>query len=221
MHTNGKLPTSIKLTKAVSTRLPTQYGPFTVHAYEATQLQAAHLALVCGQVQDVPAPLVRIHSECLTGDMFGSTRCDCGQQLATALDAIQREGHGVLIYLRQEGRGIGLVNKLRAYNLQDRGLDTLEANLALGFKADHRDYRAALAILADLQIETIRLLTNNPDKVSEFEGSAIHVAARMPLNIPPNQENLHYMKTKRDRFGHWLDFEYEALNGTGLHCTER
>ena len=211
MQRNGTLTTSVKLTKAVSTRLPTQYGPFTVHAYEASQLHAAHLALVCGRAQEVSAPLVRIHSECLTGDMFGSTRCDCGQQLATALDAIQREGHGVLIYLRQEGRGIGLVNKLRAYNLQDRGLDTVEANLALGFKADHRDYQAAVEILADLQIGTIRLLTNNPDKVSEFDGSTIHVASRIPLHVRPNQENLHYLRTKRDRCGHLLDFECETL----------
>ena len=211
MHTNGKLPTSVKLTKAVSTRLPTQYGPFTVHAYEESRLHAAHLALVCGQVQEVAAPLVRIHSECLTGDLFGSTRCDCGAQLATAMDVIQREGHGVLIYLRQEGRGIGLVNKLRAYNLQDRGLDTVEANLALGFKADHRTYHAAVAILADLGIGTIRLLTNNPDKLTEFEDSTIHVASRMPLSVTPTQENLHYLQTKRDRLGHLLDFDRETL----------
>ncbi len=211
MHTNGKIPSSVKLTKVVSTRLPTQYGPFTVHAYEESRLHAAHLALVCGNVQDVAAPLVRIHSECLTGDLFGSTRCDCGEQLAAAMDVIQREGHGVLIYLRQEGRGIGLVNKLRAYNLQDRGLDTVEANLALGFNADHRTYHAAVAILADLRIESIRLLTNNPDKLTEFEGSPIHVASRLPLSVAPTQENLHYLQTKRDRLGHLLDFEQETL----------
>ena len=211
MHTNGKLPTAVKLTKAVSTRLPTHYGPFTVHAYEESRLHAAHLALVCGNVREVAAPLVRIHSECLTGDLFGSTRCDCGQQLAIAMDVIQREGHGVLIYLRQEGRGIGLVNKLRAYNLQDRGLDTVDANLALGFKVDHRTYKAAVEILADLQIGTIRLLTNNPDKLTEFEGSTIHVASRVPLHVRPTQENLPYLRTKRERLGQLLDFDGETL----------
>ncbi len=211
MHTNGLPPTSVTLTKAVSTRLPTQYGPFTVHAYEASPRHGSPLALVCGQLQEVTAPLVRIHSECLTGDLFGSTRCDCGAQLATAMEVIQRAGHGVLIYLRQEGRGIGLVNKLRAYNLQDRGLDTVEANLALGFQADHRDYQAAVAILADLQIKTIRLLTNNPDKLAQFTDSPIRVAARVPLAIRPTHENRQYLQTKRDRLGHLLDFDREPL----------
>jgi 3,4-dihydroxy 2-butanone 4-phosphate synthase / GTP cyclohydrolase II len=211
MQTNGKFTPTMKLNRAVSTRLPTQYGPFTVHAYEESRLHVAHLALVCGDVNRIDAPLVRIHSECLTGDLFGSTRCDCGQQLDCAMDMMQREGQGVLIYLRQEGRGIGLVNKLRAYNLQDRGLDTVDANLALGFKVDQRDYQAAVSILEDLHIGTIRLLTNNPDKLSEVEGSTIQVVARMPLQIRPNDENLTYMRTKRDRLGHLLDFECNTL----------
>jgi 3,4-dihydroxy 2-butanone 4-phosphate synthase/GTP cyclohydrolase II len=143
----------------------------------------------------------------MTGDLFGSERCDCGQQLAHALEAMQDEGRGILIYLRQEGRGIGLVNKLRAYNLQDTGLDTIEANLELGFEADYRDYKAAVAILNDLQVYAIRLLTNNPEKLAEFEGSRVQVVARIPLQVQPNRENLQYMRTKHNRFGHLLDLQ--------------
>lgn len=207
MDTNGKAAASISLTKAVSTRLPTQYGAFTIHAYEESSIQATHLALVCGDVSGASPPLVRVHSECLTGDLFGSTRCDCGQQLIQAMKAMQHEGSGVLVYLRQEGRGIGLVNKLRAYNLQDTGLDTVEANWELGFEADHRNYEAAVAILQDLQVHRIRLLTNNPQKLAEFTDSRIQVVARIPLNVQPNGENLHYMRTKRDRLGHLLDLQ--------------
>jgi 3,4-dihydroxy 2-butanone 4-phosphate synthase/GTP cyclohydrolase II len=143
----------------------------------------------------------------MTGDLFGSVRCDCGQQLTHAMQAMQRDGAGVLIYLRQEGRGIGLVNKLRAYNLQDTGLDTVDANLELGFKADHRDYQAAVAILEDLQVHRIRLLTNNPEKLAGFEGSQVRVVERIPLQVKPNDENVHYMRTKRDRLGHLLDVQ--------------
>jgi 3,4-dihydroxy 2-butanone 4-phosphate synthase/GTP cyclohydrolase II len=193
--------------KAVSTRLPTEYGTFTVHASVEPSTQATHLALVCGDVSKTPSPLVRIHSECMTGDLFGSVRCDCGQQLTHAMQAMQRDGAGILIYLRQEGRGIGLVNKLRAYNLQDTGLDTVDANLELGFKADHRDYKAAVAILEDLQVHRIRLLTNNPEKLAGFEGSQVRVVERIPLQVKPNDENVHYMRTKRDRLGHLLDVQ--------------
>ncbi|ETW95421.1 MAG: hypothetical protein ETSY1_30705 [Candidatus Entotheonella factor] len=207
MDSNGKVATTGQLIKAVSTRLPTQYGEFTVHAYEEPSTQATHLALVCGDINEPSVPLVRIHSECMTGDLFGSVRCDCGEQLSHAMQAMQKEGAGVLIYLRQEGRGIGLVNKLRAYNLQDTGLDTVDANVELGFKADHRNYHAAVEILEDLQVRTIRLLTNNPDKLAGFEGSQVQVLKRMPLHVPPNGENLHYMRTKRDRLGHLLDVQ--------------
>lgn len=207
MNNNGKAATTRQLIKAVSTRLPTQCGTFTVHAYEEPATQATHLALVCGDVSKASSPLVRIHSECMTGDLFGSVRCDCGQQLTHAMQAIQREGAGVLIYLRQEGRGIGLVNKLRAYNLQDRGLDTVDANLELGFRADHRDYKAAVAILEDLQVRRIRLLTNNPEKLAGFEGSQVLVTERIPLHVKLSGENLHYMRTKRDRLGHLLDVQ--------------
>lgn len=206
MDTNGKAAASMSLKKAVSTRLPTEYGAFTIHAYEDPSTQATHLALVCGDVGGEAAPLVRVHSECLTGDLFGSVRCDCGEQLTQAMQAMQHEGSGVLVYLRQEGRGIGLVNKLLAYNLQDTGLDTIEANLELGFEADQRSYQAAVAILQDLQVERIRLLTNNPQKLAEFEDSRIQVVERLSLSVEPNGENLHYMRTKRDRLGHFLDF---------------
>ncbi|WP_089934231.1 GTP cyclohydrolase II [Candidatus Entotheonella palauensis] len=207
MDSNGKAATTGQLIKAVSTRLPTQYGEFTVHAYEEPSTQATHLALVCGDVSEPSSPLVRIHSECMTGDLFGSVRCDCGEQLTHAMQAMQREGAGILIYLRQEGRGIGLMNKLRAYNLQDTGLDTVDANVELGFKADYRNYHAAVEILEDLQVRTIRLLTNNPDKLAGFEGSQVQVLKRVPLHVTPNGENLHYMRTKRDRLGHLLDFQ--------------
>jgi 3,4-dihydroxy 2-butanone 4-phosphate synthase/GTP cyclohydrolase II len=207
MDTNGKVAPTGQLIKAVSTRLPTQYGLFTIHAYEELSTRVTHLALVRGDINQASPPLVRIHSECMTGDLFGSERCDCGQQLAHALEAMQDEGRGILIYLRQEGRGIGLVNKLRAYNLQDTGLDTIEANLELGFEADYRDYKAAVAILNDLQVYAIRLLTNNPEKLAEFEGSRVQVVARIPLQVQPNRENLQYMRTKHNRFGHLLDLQ--------------
>lgn len=205
METNGKVAPTGQLIKAVSTRLPTQYGLFTIHAYEELSSRVTHLALVSGDVNQASPPLVRIHSECMTGDLFGSERCDCGQQLADAMQAMQDEGRGILIYLRQEGRGIGLVNKLRAYNLQDMGLDTVEANLQLGFEIDYRDYKAAVAILNDLQVYAIRLLTNNPEKLAEFEGSRVQVVARVPLQVQPNRENLQYIRTKHNRLGHLLD----------------
>ncbi|MFQ6607491.1 MAG: GTP cyclohydrolase II [Fidelibacterota bacterium] len=191
--------------RALTTRLPTRFGKFTLYAYENKENDVVHLALVKGDVHKSKSVLVRIHSECLTGDVFGSMRCDCGEQLEVALSAIQKEHNGILIYLRQEGRGIGLNNKLRAYQLQDEGLDTVEANLKLGFNPDHRVYDAAVTIIEDLQVSSIRLLTNNPKKLADFDGSGIQLVGRVPLQTKPNHENLKYLRTKRDRLGHILD----------------
>ncbi|MFQ6674906.1 MAG: GTP cyclohydrolase II [Fidelibacterota bacterium] len=193
--------------KRVTTRLPTHLGEFRLLAYEDKRHRVEHLALVKGVVHNASSVLVRIHSQCLTGDVFGSMRCDCGEQLRAAMQAIQKEGVGVLVYLRQEGRGIGLVDKLRAYQLQDHGLDTVEANLELGFGPDDRDYEAAVAILEDLGVRSVRLLTNNPRKLSGFDGSPIGIVERIPIEVHPNDENHDYLRTKRDRLGHFLDLE--------------
>ena len=191
--------------RAVTSRLPTKNGEFLLHAYlEELEDEKArvHLALVRGAVDSEPAPLLRIHSECLTGDLLASTRCDCGEQLAQALVAIGDAPSGLLIYLRQEGRGIGLLNKLRAYNLQDEGLDTVEANIHLGFEPDERDYSVAVDILEDLGVMAIRLLTNNPNKVAAFERSRVRVIERVPLVVSETAENANYLETKRRRLGH-------------------
>jgi len=190
---------------AVTSRLPTQYGEFLLHAYlEERESEAAlvHLALVRGSIDSESRPLLRIHSECLTGDLLASIRCDCGEQLDQALAAIGDAPVGILIYLRQEGRGIGLLNKLRAYNLQDDGLDTVEANIHLGFKPDERDYSVAVDILEDLGVMAIRLLTNNPNKVAAFERSRVRVIERVPLVVSETAENANYLETKRRRLGH-------------------
>jgi len=190
---------------AVTSRLPTQYGEFLLHAYlEERESEAAlvHLALVRGSIDSESRPLLRIHSECLTGDLLASIRCDCGEQLDQALAAIGDAPVGILIYLRQEGRGIGLLNKLRAYNLQDDGLDTVEANIHLGFKPDERDYSVAVDILEDLGVVAIRLLTNNPNKVAAFERSRVRVIERVPLVVSETAENANYLETKRRRLGH-------------------
>jgi 3,4-dihydroxy 2-butanone 4-phosphate synthase / GTP cyclohydrolase II len=192
------------LTRAAATRLPTEFGEFRLLAYTENGSGCPHLALVKGQVDRLPSPLVRIHSECLTGEVFASQRCDCGAQLAVAMQAIEDEGAGVLVYLRQEGRGIGLLNKLHAYSMQDRGLDTVDANLHLGFGADLRDYAAAIAILEDLGVAAVRLLTNNPFKIAALEGSRIRLAGRVPLVAPPTDHNRGYLETKRLRMGHLL-----------------
>ena len=192
--------------KLVSTRLPTSYGPFVLHAYESSN-GTPNLALASSGFDPSLTNLVRIHSECLTGDLFGSTRCDCGNQLDAALRQISEAPSGVLLYLRQEGRGIGLTNKLLAYNLQDEGLDTVEANQHLGFHADQRDYSLALRMLQDLGVSRVRLLTNNPDKVAAFEGSGITMDERVPLEVPPNLENRSYLETKRQRLGHLLKLD--------------
>lgn len=191
--------------RAVTSRLPTQYGEFLLHAYlEERESEAAlvHLALVRGSIDSESRPLLRIHSECLTGDLLASIRCDCGEQLDQALAAIGDAPVGILIYLRQEGRGIGLLNKLRAYNLQDDGLDTVEANIHLGFKPDERDYSVAVDMLEDLGVMAIRLLTNNPNKVAAFERSRVRVIERVPLVVSETAENANYLETKRRRLGH-------------------
>ncbi len=190
--------------RLASTRLPTEFGEFTAIAYEATVYSRVHFALVMGDVAGDDAVMVRMHSECLTGDVFHSLRCDCGLQLAKALAIIQQAGRGVVVYLRQEGRGIGLHNKIRAYELQDQGKDTVEANQALGFKADLRDYGIGAQILVDLGLKNLRLLTNNPAKRAGLEGYGLSVVERVPLEVPSNPENHKYLSTKRDKLGHLL-----------------
>ncbi|WP_027718121.1 bifunctional 3,4-dihydroxy-2-butanone-4-phosphate synthase/GTP cyclohydrolase II [Desulfovirgula thermocuniculi] len=184
--------------------LPTKYGEFTAVAYESILDGQGHLALVKGDLSRVEAPLVRVHSECLTGDVFGSRRCDCGEQLARAMEMIAKEGVGVLLYMRQEGRGIGLLNKIRAYKLQDQGKDTVEANEALGFPPDLRDYGIGAQILVDLGLKKIRLLTNNPRKIAGLEGHGLQVVARIPIEIRPGKYNRFYLVTKKKKLGHLL-----------------
>jgi 3,4-dihydroxy 2-butanone 4-phosphate synthase/GTP cyclohydrolase II len=188
--------------RVVSVQLPTEFGPFTAIAFRETLTGREHLALTMGEVAE--NPLVRVHSECLTGDVFHSLRCDCGEQLEAALAAIAAEGRGVLLYMAQEGRGIGLLNKLKAYELQERGLDTVEANLALGFAADEREWGIGNQILADLGITTMRLLTNNPKKVSGVEAYGLKVTEQVPIEMPPHPENVRYLAAKRDKLGHKL-----------------
>ncbi|NQV03390.1 MAG: bifunctional 3,4-dihydroxy-2-butanone-4-phosphate synthase/GTP cyclohydrolase II [Bacteroidia bacterium] len=189
--------------------LPTRYGYFKAYSYQSKLTGEDHLALVKGDITNGHPVLVRVHSECLTGDVFGSQRCDCGEQLDIALRRINLEGRGVLLYMRQEGRGIGLVNKLKAYHLQDQGMDTVEANQALGFSADMRDYGIGAEILADLGIRQIKLLTNNPKKVSGIKGFGLQIVERIPIEVKYNANNWLYLKTKRDKMGHMLSFTEE------------
>ncbi len=192
--------------RVVEARLPTEYGLFNAVGYRATGDGAEQIALVFGDIGDGEDVLVRVHSECLTGDVFGSLRCDCGPQLHAALEEVAAEGRGVVVYLRgHEGRGIGLLHKLRAYQLQDRGADTVDANLQLGLPADARDYGTGAEILADLGVKSLRLITNNPDKRAGLEGYGLTVVGRVPLAIRPHPENVRYLRTKRDRMGHLLD----------------
>ncbi|MBL1078457.1 bifunctional 3,4-dihydroxy-2-butanone-4-phosphate synthase/GTP cyclohydrolase II [Nocardia sp. 2] len=201
------------LTRVVETRLPTRFGDFRVLGYADEHSGAEHLALVFGNPVGRNV-LARIHSECLTGDAFGSLRCDCGEQLDTALAAVAAEGSGVVVYLRgQEGRGIGLLNKLRAYELQDDGADTVDANVKLGLPIDARDYRAAAGMLADLGVDSVRLLSNNPAKQSGLETHGITVESRIPLQTNPTEHNVHYLRTKRDRMRHALT-EIDAAVGS-------
>jgi 3,4-dihydroxy 2-butanone 4-phosphate synthase/GTP cyclohydrolase II len=190
--------------RVATTRLPTEFGEFTAIAYEATVYSRVHFALVMGDIGGDSPVLVRMHSECLTGDVFGSRRCDCGPQLSRALQMIQQEGRGVVVYLRQEGRGIGLHNKIRAYELQDQGKDTVEANEALGFKGDMRDYGIGAQILVDLGLRNLKLLTNNPAKRVGLEGYGLNYVERVAIEIAPNEENRRYLSTKRDKLGHLL-----------------
>ncbi len=198
--------------KVVVTRLPTRYGSFQLHLYQGTIDKKEHLALVKGEIKSDDPVLVRVHSECLTGDVFGSARCDCGEQLHRAMEMVEKEGSGVILYMRQEGRGIGLVNKIKAYKLQDDGNDTVEANEKLGFKADLRDYGIGAQILVDLGIKKMRLMTNNPKKIVGLEGYGLEVVERIPIEIEPNAINHKYLETKRDKLGHLiLDSEDENI----------
>ncbi len=200
------------VTRVAEAKLPTRYGEFLAIAYRSSVDTNEHVALVKGDIVNGNPVLVRVHSECLTGDVFGSRRCDCGEQISLAMEKINEEGRGVLLYMRQEGRGIGLHNKMRAYELQDQGMDTVEANLALGFPADLRDYGVGAQILADLGLHKIRLLTNNARKVIGLESYGIEIVESVPVIVPANPHNARYLKTKQDKLGHQLGIE-EEKNG--------
>lgn len=190
--------------RVATAKLPTEHGDFTVHVYETAATGETHVALVRGEIGSGENVLTRVHSSCVTGDIFHSVRCDCGAQLQLALQRIADEGRGVLLYLYQEGRGIGLANKIRAYALQDEGFDTVEANERLGFPADSRDYRVGVQILCDLGVRSTRLLSNNPRKLSGVAGEGLSVSERLPIEIPASESSRRYLTTKKEKLGHQL-----------------
>jgi GTP cyclohydrolase II len=192
--------------RQVAARIPTRYGTFQLVLFTNSHDRKEHMALIMGDVKGRENVIVRVHSECFTGDVLGSLRCDCGEQLDRAMQIIAQAGQGVILYLRQEGRGIGLPDKLRAYNLQDEGLDTVEANLRLGHEPDERDYTVAALMLRDLDIRSVNLITNNPKKINELRGLGIAVGQRTPIEVPARPENLRYLRTKAKRMDHLLQF---------------
>ncbi len=201
---NYRLKTDILVEKVVNAKLPSKFGSFIISLYRSIVDNKEHLALVKGKINTAKPVLVRVHSECLTGDVFGSMRCDCREQLIKSLEMIEKNGSGILLYMRQEGRGIGLLNKLKAYKLQDKGKDTVEANIELGFRPDLRDYGIGAQILRDLGVRKMKLLTNNPVKIIGLKGYGLEIVERIPIEIPANPENENYLMTKRDKLGHLI-----------------
>ncbi|MCR2043239.1 bifunctional 3,4-dihydroxy-2-butanone-4-phosphate synthase/GTP cyclohydrolase II [Anaerosalibacter massiliensis] len=203
------------ISKVGTAKLPTKYGDFKIVGYKDLLNGSQHVVLIKGEVDDGKPTLVRVHSECLTGDVFCSLRCDCGDQLHSAMDKVNREGKGVILYMRQEGRGIGLLNKIKAYSLQDKGMDTVEANLALGYEDDMRDYGIGAQILSDIGLKKIRLMTNNPRKVSGISGYGLEIIERVPIEIEPTKEDYKYLKTKKEKLGHIINVNkgdfYESI----------